>query len=65
MFNSLKLYMTSMFCVVDAAAVTLGKSESLLQQLMESCKVEEHAGVKGTSNIIHLYIGVKGRSTDI
>lgn len=31
----------------DSAAVTLGTNESLLQQLMEWCKVEEHAGVKG------------------
>ena len=50
-YRSLKLSMASLSCVVDAAAVTLGRSESLLQQLMESCKVEEHAGVKGRSNM--------------
>ena len=40
-------------CVVsglESAAVTLGTNESLLQQLMEWCKVEEHAGVKGKCN---------------
>ncbi|KAK2186270.1 hypothetical protein NP493_207g02024 [Ridgeia piscesae] len=49
----------------ESAAVTLGTNESLLQQLMEWCKVEEHAGVKGEASRLVASLVKHSRSSTV